>query len=141
MVCYTKKSYIRQIDVSKREIRSIGSTKKLDDALKIEGASIFDLRISHDNSKLLMIVNYPKTTEQASNLIVVWNIERDILSKIELVEEPLSVAWEMSDSRFFGALVLKASEEGAREKSINTFFIGEKNNIMKHDSVSDSQTE
>jgi hypothetical protein len=99
MVCYTNKCFVRLVDISKREIKTFGPTMRIDEALHLENASIFDLKISQDGTKVLMIVNYPKKKAEDKNLVVVWNIENDSLAQYGLVEEPISLAWEVSDSR------------------------------------------
>lgn len=99
MVCYTNKCFVRLIDISKRDIKAFGPTKRIDELLHLEDASIFDLKISQDGTKVLMIVNYPKKTAEDKHLIVVWNIESDTLAEFKVSEEPISIAWEVSDSR------------------------------------------
>lgn len=99
MVCYTNKCFVRLIDISKREIKSFGQTKRIDELLHLEAASIFDLKISSDGSKIAMIINYPKTKDTDLHLIAVWNIENDSISEYRLKEEPVSLAWEVTDSR------------------------------------------
>lgn len=99
LVVYTNKCFVRLIDVSKREIKTFGPTLRADDALHLEKASIFDLKVSQDGSKVLMIVNFPKKKADDKHLVVVWNIESDSLAQYGLVEEPVSLAWEVSDSR------------------------------------------
>lgn len=141
LVCYTNKCYVRMIDISKREIKAVGQTKKIDEALQLEQASIIDLKVSGDSSKLLMIVNYLKTNPQDQNLLVVWNTENDMISKFGLKEELISIAWEVTDSRLFGTLVIRVPETGPQVKQIITFFINEKGVIKKHDTIDDNSSE
>jgi intraflagellar transport protein 140 len=99
LAVFTNKCFVRLIDISKREIKTFGPTLRADEALHLENASIFDLKISHDGTKVLMIVTYPKKKADDKHLVVVWDIDKDSLAQYGLVEEPVSLAWEVSDAR------------------------------------------
>lgn len=132
---------MRLIDISKREIKTTGSTKHVDELLSLQDASILELRVSGDSSKVLMILNYPKTQGLERSMVAVWNIESDALVRYGLKEEPISIAWETSDSRMFGVLTVHTPENGPVLKNINLFFINDKNQIKLQDTIVDPLTE
>lgn len=142
LAVYTTKCFVRLIDLSKREIKTIGNAKHVDELLQLEHASIADLKLSYDSSRVLMIMDYLKSKKEDKNLIVIWNIEGDTLCKQELEEEPTSLAWEESDSRLFAALCMRPQESGPQVKEIKTFFYNaEKNRIKVHDTLVDASAE
>lgn len=140
LIIHTSKNFIRNISINKREVKSVGMIKKLDEVAGVENIRIQDIKVNFSGNKVLIIVS---NTIEEKNTFFVWNIDDDNFLKYSFEEpvEMLGGSWEYSDPRFFGIYTIYQNKENIPCKRVTTFFVTKDNGIKKHDDIDVDQIE
>lgn len=134
LIVYTSKNFMRNINISLREIKSVGMIKKLDEVVGASNVRIQDLRVNFAGTKVLLIVSTAVLTKSS---FFVWNIDEDHFLKYEFDNpvELISGSWEYADPRFLGVYSIQQGKDGVPFKRISTFFVTKDHGIKKHDDI------
>jgi len=142
LVVYTMNNYLRIYDLSRRELKQVGVTRRFEDSKGSLGENI-QCNINCDGSKVSILATV-KINDNYQTALFIYDVEVDAFHQY-LFEEgktPLDTTWDQTDKRFFGAIAdfkrkINPDEDGYEEdketsgKELHSFFFSSEHGIKK----------
>mmetsp|Transcript_5948 Transcript_5948/g.5233 ORF Transcript_5948/g.5233 Transcript_5948/m.5233 type:complete len:154 (+) Transcript_5948:1598-2059(+) len=143
LVLYTANNYIRIYDLSKRELKQVGVTRRFEDSKGPLGENIV-CNVNCDGSKVSIIAN-KKKGDGFESMLYIYDVDIDTFTQFNFGDGkvPMEAYWDQTDKRFLSCLVdtekkLKVSDNDFEEaddtlstRVLYTFFVSSEHGVKK----------
>ena len=146
LVVHTSKNFIKVYDLSRREYKQVGVSRKFEDSSGSLG-SISSVHINAEGNKIGIIPKSEDCRPENLNSFFIYDVDMDSYISFSLGSErrPMKISWDTSDNRFFCVISEFFKEDSENEgeefdfllkfkgKELSTFFVTSEHGIKRQD--------